>query len=185
MAEQDTTKRFAYDVSWIVSAYLNACILASTAAAEEEPEARIPVSFQYLIFELDHSRYTGRALPRSLQDLLTVPEGRHAGHCAVLTSAAALSPLAPRTIDVEIKARGESDGGGGGGGRVIAPKGQRRNYCDGEVIPNPRPIQRLCILTGIFLVRDVPGRGLTHPRRCCLLKKVAHGVHLFWELPAG
>ena len=33
MAEQETTKQFAYNVSWIVLAYLNACILASTAAA--------------------------------------------------------------------------------------------------------------------------------------------------------
>ena len=28
MADQETTTRFAYDVSWIVSAYLNDCILA-------------------------------------------------------------------------------------------------------------------------------------------------------------
>ena len=34
-------------------------------------------------------------------------------------------------------------------------------------------------------MRYVPGRGLTHPRRCCLLQKVAHGVHLFWGFPVG
>ena len=33
MAEQDTTTRFAYDVLWIVLAYLNSCISALTAAA--------------------------------------------------------------------------------------------------------------------------------------------------------
>ena len=37
MAEQKTTTQFAYDVSWIVSAYLNACILLSTAAADGGP----------------------------------------------------------------------------------------------------------------------------------------------------
>ena len=58
MAEQETTTRFAYKVSWIVSAYLNACILALTMAAEGDPGARIPVSFQYLIDKIDHGWYT-------------------------------------------------------------------------------------------------------------------------------
>ena len=49
MAEKETTTRFAYDVSWTVLAYLNACILALTAVAEGDPEERTPVSFQYLI----------------------------------------------------------------------------------------------------------------------------------------
>ena len=33
MAEQETTTRFTYGVSWIMAAYLNDCILVSTAAA--------------------------------------------------------------------------------------------------------------------------------------------------------
>ena len=37
MAEQKTTTQFAYDVLWIVSAYLNACILELTAMAEGDP----------------------------------------------------------------------------------------------------------------------------------------------------
>ena len=94
IADQETTTRFAYDMLWIVSTYLNTCILASTAASEGDPGARTPVSFQYLIDELDHGRYTGRALPRSLQDLLTVRAGRR----AALALAAALPPPASRTI---------------------------------------------------------------------------------------
>ena len=62
MAVQETTTRFTYNMSWIVLAYMNACILASTAAAEGDPGARILVSFQYLIDELGHGRDTGHAL---------------------------------------------------------------------------------------------------------------------------
>ena len=98
------------------------------------------MSFRYLIDELDHGRYTGRALPRSLHDLLTVC----AGQCAALALVAALPLPAPRTIDVDYR----SGGRGSGGGRVIVPRGWRRNDRDGEVIPNPRPIQHLWILIG-------------------------------------
>ena len=66
MVEQETMKQLVYDVLWILSAYLNACILASMAAAEEELGSCILVSFQYLIDELNHGRYTGRALLRFL-----------------------------------------------------------------------------------------------------------------------
>ena len=100
MAEQETAARFAYDVSWILSTYLNACILALTTAAEGDPGVHITVSFQYLLNELDHGWYTRRALPRSLQDLLTV----HAGQRAVLALAATLPPPAPQTIDVDGRA---------------------------------------------------------------------------------
>ena len=123
---------------WIVSAYLNSYVLASTTAAEEELGARIPVSFRYLTDELDHGRYTGRALPRSLHELLTVC----AGKCAALTLVAALPPPAPRPIDVDGRA------GGDGGGGVILLRGGRRNDHNVKVILNPRPIQRLWILIG-------------------------------------
>ena len=136
MADQETMTRFAYDVLWIVLAYLNDCILASTAATEGDPGARILVSFRYLIDELDHGRYTGRTPPRSIQYLLIVRTGR----LAALTSSAALPPPASQYIDV--------DGIAGGGGGAIVPRGRRRNNRDGEIIPNPRPIQRLCILGG-------------------------------------
>ena len=56
--------------------------------------------------------------------------------------AAALPPLAPQTIYVDGR-----DGGGGGGGFIL-PRGRRRNEGTGEVIPNPRPIQCLRILSG-------------------------------------
>ena len=36
MVEQETTTRFAYDMSWIVSAYLNTYILVSTVASERD-----------------------------------------------------------------------------------------------------------------------------------------------------
>ena len=144
MADQETTTRFAYDVSWIVSAYLNACILASMAAAEGGPGARIPVSFWYLINELNHGWYTWHVLLRSLQDLLTVRAGRR----AALALAAALPPPPPRSIDVDSRAGGGGGVGGGSGGGVIILRGRLRNDRDGEVIPNPCPIQSLRILNG-------------------------------------
>ena len=94
MAKQETTAWFAYDVSWILSTYLNACILASMALAEGGPGARTPVLFQYPIDEIHHCRYTGREIPRSLKDILTVCVGRR----AALASAAALPPPKARTI---------------------------------------------------------------------------------------
>ena len=93
MAEQKTLTWFAYDVSWIVSTYLNACILASTAAAEGVPGVCTLVLFHYLTNELNHSRYTGRALRRSLQDLSTARAGRRED----MALTAALPPPAPRT----------------------------------------------------------------------------------------
>ena len=54
MAEQETMTRFAYDMLWIVLAYLSACILASMAAVEGGLGERTPVLFQYLINELNH-----------------------------------------------------------------------------------------------------------------------------------
>ena len=143
MADQKTMKRFAFDVPWIVSEYLNACILASTAAAAEgDPGARAPVSFQYLIDELDHGRYTRRVLPRSR--LPTVRSVRH----AALALAAALPLPTPRTIRGDSRAGGGGGGRGAGRGKVIVPRGWHQNYCDSEFIPNPRPIQRLRILSG-------------------------------------
>ena len=125
---------------WIVSDYLNACILASTAAAEGDPGERTPVLFQYLIDELNHGWYTRRALPRSIRDLLTVRAGRR----TALASVAALPLTAPRTIGRD----GRSGGGCVGGGGVIVPRGRHHNDRDGGVIPNPCPIQRLRILSG-------------------------------------
>ena len=68
------------------------------------------------------------------------------GRRAALIVASAQPPSAPQIIDVE--GTTGSGYGGGGGGRVIVPRGRIQNDCDGEVIPNPRPIQRLRILSG-------------------------------------
>ena len=127
--------RFAYDVSWIALAHLNACILASTTAAERDPGAGTLVSFQYLINELNHCWYTGHTLPIYLQYLLTICAGRR----AALEAAVSQPPNAPQIIDVSGRA--------GGGGGVIVPIGRRWNDCGREVTPNPRPIQRLHILS--------------------------------------
>ena len=121
-------------------AYLNNWILALMAAAEGDPGVCIMVSFQYLINELNHGRYTGNALPRTLQELLTVRAGRR----AVQALAAALPLPAPQTIDVDSRSGGRGNGGGG----EIAPRRQRQNDRDGDVISNPRPFQRLHILSG-------------------------------------
>ena len=121
--------RFAYNMSWIVLAYLNACILTLMSEAEGGPGERTPVLFQYLINELNHGQYTGRALSRSIRDILTVRSGRH----AALASAAGLPLPAPWTICGD----GQARGGGGGGGGVIVPRERRRDDCNREVIPNP------------------------------------------------
>ena len=86
----------------------------------------------------------GRALPRSLQDIITVRADRH----AALASAAVLPQPAPRTLGRDGRAGSRGGGGGGGGGGVIVPRGGRRNDRDGEVIPNPRHIQHIRILSG-------------------------------------
>ena len=143
MAEQETMTQFAYHVSCIQSAYLNACILESTAAAEGDPGARTPVSFQYLINELDHGWYIGCALLRSLQDLLTVRAGRRAG----LALAAAMPLPAPRSLGVDGRAGGGSGSGGGSGGGVIVLRGRHWNDRYREVITKPCTIQRLSILS--------------------------------------
>ena len=144
MAEQETTTRFTYNVSWIISEYLSAYILALTAAADGDPGAHTPFPFNYLINELDPGCYNGRALPRPLQNLLTA----RTGICAALASAAALPPPAPCTIDGYGQSGGGDDGGGRDGGGVIVPRGRRRNERNGEVIPNPCPTQRIYILSG-------------------------------------
>ena len=144
MADQETMTRFAYDVPWIILAYLNTCILTSTVVAEGDPGARTLVTFQYLIDELENGWYTGRALLKSLQDLLIVRVGK----LEALALAAALPLLAPRTLGGDGRAIGGGGGGGGGGGRVILPRGWRWNERNREVIPNPCPIQRLRILSG-------------------------------------
>ena len=56
MEDAESTTRFAYDVSWVVGRYLNACVLASLAAGQGDPGARTPCSFQLIINELDHFR---------------------------------------------------------------------------------------------------------------------------------
>ena len=116
--------------------------MVSTAAAERGLGVRIPVSFLYLINELDHGQYTRRALPRYLHDILTV----HTGRCLALASAASLPPTVPQNIDVDLRTSvGEK---GGGGGEVIVTRVRRWNNRDGEVILNTCPIQRLRILSG-------------------------------------
>ena len=49
MEDADATTRFAYDVSWVVGRYLDACILASLAARKGDPGARTPCLFQFII----------------------------------------------------------------------------------------------------------------------------------------
>ena len=94
----------------------------------------ILVSFRYLIDEFYHGQYNMRALPRSLQEILTVSAGQR----AALALEAALILSAPRSIDVDRRA----------GGGVITPRERHRNNRDREVTPNSRPIQHLRILSG-------------------------------------
>ena len=56
MEDAESTTRFAYDVSWVVGRYLNACVLASSAAGKGDPGARTPCLFQFIINEMDHGR---------------------------------------------------------------------------------------------------------------------------------
>ena len=78
MEDAEASTCFAYDMLWVVGRYLNACVLASSAAGQGDPGARTPCSFQFIINELDHGRYTGRQLPAYLQDLLNVRARRRA-----------------------------------------------------------------------------------------------------------
>ena len=56
MEDAESTTRFAYDVSWVVARYLNACVLYSSAARQGDPGARTPCSFRFIINELDRLR---------------------------------------------------------------------------------------------------------------------------------
>ena len=78
MEDAEATTRFAYDLLWVVGRYLNACVLASSAAGKGDLGARTPCSFQFIINKLDHGRYAGRQLPASLQGLLNVRARRQA-----------------------------------------------------------------------------------------------------------
>ena len=42
MEDTEATTRLVYDVSWVVGRYLNACVLASSAAGQGDPGARTP-----------------------------------------------------------------------------------------------------------------------------------------------
>ena len=72
MEGAEATTLFVYDMSWVVGRYINACILASSAASQGDPGARTPCLFQFIFAKLDHGRYAGRQLPTSLQGLLSV-----------------------------------------------------------------------------------------------------------------
>ena len=138
MEDAEATTRFVYDVLWVVGRYLNACIMASSAARQGDPGARTPCSFQFIIAKLDPGRYAGRQLPASLQGLLSVRARRQA-----LAAPSTPSP-APQT-------RYEPADGNDSQGRrgaLVAPRGRRREDRSGESIANPRPIQSLCLLPG-------------------------------------
>ena len=72
MEDAEAITRFAYDMLGVVGRYLNACVLASSAAGQGDPGAGTPCLFQFIINKLDHGRYAGRQLPASLQGLLNV-----------------------------------------------------------------------------------------------------------------
>ena len=123
----------------MVGRYLNACILASSAARQGDLGARTPYSFHFIIAELDHGRYAGRQLPASLQGLLSVRAGRRA-------LAAPSTPSSAPQIWYEPADDGNKNQGRRGA--LVAPQGRRREDRSGEVITNSRPIQRLRLLPG-------------------------------------
>ena len=138
MENSESTTCFAYDVSWVVGCYLNACILASSAARQGDPGARTPCSFQFIINKLDHGRYSGRQLPASLQGLLSVRARRRA--------LAAPPPPSPAPQIRYEPAEGTDSQGRRGA--LVAPRGRCRKDRSREAIVNPRPIQRLRLLPG-------------------------------------
>ena len=136
MEDAEATTRFAYDMSWVMGRYLNACILASLVERQGEPGARTPCSFQFIIAELDHMRYASRQLPASLQGLLSVRSRQRA------LSAPSTPPPAPQiryepAEGTDSKCRRDA---------LVAAWGRRREDLSGEVIANPRTIQRLRLL---------------------------------------
>ena len=71
MEDAESTTRFAYDVSWVVGRYLNACVLASLAAGQRDLGARTPCLFQFIINELDHGVRDPRSLCPAAKDART------------------------------------------------------------------------------------------------------------------
>ena len=95
-------------------------------------------SFQFIIAELDHRRYTGRQLPTSLQGLLGVRAQRRA------LAAPHPPPPAPQILYEPADGRGKNHGRRGA---LVAPQGRCRNERNGEAIANLRHIQRLRLIS--------------------------------------
>ena len=155
--------------------YLNACILASSAARQGDPGARMPCSFHFIIAELDHGRYAGRQIPASLQGLLSVRARRRA--LAAPSTPSSAPQIWYEPTDDDNKNQGRR-------GALVAPRGRRCEDCSGEAIANPRPIQRLKHPRGEHQ-GDVQGGSPPHPRRSRLLQDMAPGLRVLWRLPAG
>ena len=138
MKDAEATTRFTYNVSWVVGRYLNACILASSAARQGDLGARMPCSFHFIISKLDHGQYAGRQPPTSLQGLLSVRARRRA-----LAAPSTPSPAPP----IRYEPAGGNDSQGRRGA-MVAPWGRRCEDRSGEANANPRPIQNLRLLPG-------------------------------------
>ena len=82
MATSHRCTAFAYDVSYTIGTYLNACVKASVKALVKdlvsEPGGKILSSFQYLRDKLRHGQYVVRPLPPSLQNPLATKEPERA-----------------------------------------------------------------------------------------------------------
>ena len=82
MATSHRCTAFAYDVSYTIGTYLNACVKASVKASVKdlvsEPGGKILSSFQYLRDKLRHGQYVVRPLPPSLQNPLATKEPERA-----------------------------------------------------------------------------------------------------------
>ena len=139
MEDTEATTRFAYDVSWLVGRYLNACILVSLATRQEDPGAQTPC-----LFQVHHCRTRPRVVHRT--PATCVPPSL----LSVRAQRRALA--APLTLPPSPQIRYEPEDNGnesqGGRGALVAPRGHRRDECSGEAITNLRPIERLRLLLG-------------------------------------
>lgn len=134
----------AYDVWWILSRYFNNYITYSTAAREGDPGARLPVSLQHLLKEMDPGHYMRQPLLIALKLLLDTRNTRR----TPIVLAPQLAPYLLPLIGGGGVGKGIVCASAGTGGGIVKLDPCFRNKHDSEVIPNPRPVQHLCLLQG-------------------------------------
>ena len=129
-----------FDLSCVITDYLNACIKASSTPALSDPGGQTPAPFQFIIDDLEYGQYLGRPLLPSLWKLLLERDYERA--------AAARRAREPAPTGDG----GRVDGGSGavtaGGGENDVAPARRQRSLEEEPVANPCPVQCLRLLPG-------------------------------------